>query len=116
MPTFAKSLGVKCEACHDTNNFKACDAEEARRLEDVAATSSSDWRWRTARRSIATRVTAGTREFLDRHDKKALSAWMDTNYVKKLKRTDKKEHSASAVTAIRSSRTSSPTWRSTPRQ
>jgi len=32
-------------------------------------------------------------QFLDRHDKKALSGWMDANYVKKLKRTDKKEAS-----------------------
>jgi len=30
---------------------------------------------------------------LDSHDKKALSAAMDESYVKKLKRSDKKEHS-----------------------
>ncbi len=35
----------------------------------------------------------GKAEFLDSHDKKALSAAMDANYVKKLRRADKKEHS-----------------------
>ena len=29
---------------------------------------------------------------LDRTDKKALSKWMDANFVAKLKRRDKKEH------------------------
>ena len=34
----------------------------------------------------------GHEEFLDRHDKKALSAWMQEQLVAKIKRADKKDH------------------------
>jgi hypothetical protein len=92
MPTFAKSLGVKCEACHDVNNFKAWTAKKrvagqmwqhfvvGMALEDGAPLYCDS-------------CHGGKMEFLDRHDKKALSAWMDANYVAKLKRSDKKDHS-----------------------
>lgn len=92
MPTFARSLGVKCEACHDVNNFKASTPKKK-----VAAAM-----WQRFVVGLALEDGAplycdschgGKMEFLDTHDKKVLSAWMDTNYVAKLKKVDKKDHS-----------------------
>jgi Cytochrome c7 and related cytochrome c len=92
MPTFAKSLGVKCEACHDVNNFKA-----ATPLKRVAAQMWQhfvvDLALESGEPLYCDSCHGGKAEFLDRHDKKALSAWMDTAYVSKLKRADKKDHS-----------------------
>lgn len=92
MPTFAKSLGVKCVACHDVNNFKAWTP-----LKKVAAQM---WQHFVVELSLESgeplycdSCHGGKQEFLDTHDKKALSGWMDANYVSKLKRADKKDHS-----------------------
>ena len=92
MPTFAKSLGVKCEACHDVNNFKASTPHKK-----VAAQM---WQHFVVELSLESgeplycdSCHGGKQEFLDTHDKKALSGWMDANYVSKLKRADKKDHS-----------------------
>jgi hypothetical protein len=92
MPTFSKALGVKCEACHDTNNFKAWTPKKK-----IAA---GMWQKFVVELALEDGTPlycdschGGHMAFLDTHDKKALSAWMDTNYVSKLKRTDKKEHS-----------------------
>jgi len=92
MPTFAKSLGVKCDACHDVNNFKASTPHKK-----VAAQM---WQHFVVELSLESgeplycdSCHGGKQEFLDRHDKKALSAWMDASYVSKLKRSDKKDHS-----------------------
>jgi hypothetical protein len=90
MPTFAKSLGVKCAACHDTDNFKTWTPKKrvASKMwqEFVVGMAMED-----GTPLYCDSCHGGHMQFLDRHDKKALSAWMDTNYVKKLKRTDKKE-------------------------
>lgn len=90
MPTFAKSLGVKCAACHDPDNFKAWTPNKrvASKMwqEFVVGMAMED-----GTPLYCDSCHGGHMEFLDRHDKKALSAWMDTNYVKKLKRSDKKE-------------------------
>jgi hypothetical protein len=92
MPTFAKSLGVKCAACHDTDNFKTWTPKKraASRMwnEFVVGMAMED-----GSPLYCDSCHGGKMEFLDRHDKKALSGWMDANYVKKLKRTDKKEAS-----------------------
>lgn len=92
MPTFAKSLGVKCAACHDTDNFKTWTPKKrvAARMwnEFVVGMAMED-----GSPLYCDSCHGGKMEFLDRHDKKALSGWMDANYVKKLKRTDKKEAS-----------------------
>jgi hypothetical protein len=92
MPTFAKSLGVKCAACHDTDNFKTWTPKKraASRMwnELVVGMAMED-----GSPLYCDSCHGGKMEFLDRHDKKALSGWMDANYVKKLKRTDKKEAS-----------------------
>lgn len=92
MPTFAKSLGVKCAACHDTDNFKTWTPKKrvASRMwnEFVVGMAMED-----GSPLYCDSCHGGKLEFLDRHDKKALSGWMDANFVKKLKRTDKKETS-----------------------
>ncbi|HSO32132.1 MAG TPA: cytochrome c3 family protein [Labilithrix sp.] len=92
MPTFAKSLGVKCEACHDVNNFKASTPNKK-----VAAQMWQhfvvDLALESGEPLYCDSCHGGKKEFLDTHDKKALSAWMDANYVSKLKRADKKAHS-----------------------
>ena len=92
MPSFAKSLGVKCAACHDTDNFKTWTPKKriASRMwnEFVAGMAMED-----GTPLYCDSCHGGSMQFLDRHDKKALSGWMDANYVKKLKRTDKKEAS-----------------------
>ncbi|MDB4942595.1 MAG: hypothetical protein JWP97_2129 [Labilithrix sp.] len=91
MPTFAKSLGVKCEGCHDVNDFKAPTPAK-----NVAA---GMWQHFVVELSLASgeplycdSCHGGKKEFLDAHDKKALGQWMDANYVAKLKRSDKKDH------------------------
>ena len=92
MPTFAKSLGVKCEACHDVNDFKKSTPKKK-----VAA---GMWQHFVVEMALEDKSPlycdschGGKMNFLDTHDKKALSAWMDANYVTKLKRVDKKDHS-----------------------
>jgi hypothetical protein len=92
MPTFAKSLGVKCDFCHDVNDFKKWTPKKR-----VASGMWSHFVVGLALEDGAPLYCdschGGRAEFLDVHDKKALSAWMDANYVAKLKRVDKKDHS-----------------------
>jgi hypothetical protein len=92
MPTFARSLGVKCAACHDTNDFKAPTPKKK-----IASKMWSEYvvgmQMDDGSPLYCDSCHGGKMEFLDDHDKKALSAAMDANYVKKLKRADKKEHS-----------------------
>lgn len=92
MPSFAKSLGVKCEFCHDTNNFKA-PTPHKRVAANMWQHFVVDLAFEDGNPLYCDSCHGGSAEFLDRHDKKALSAWMDANYVSKLKRTDKKDHS-----------------------
>jgi hypothetical protein len=92
MKTFTKALGVQCNACHDPNDFRAWTPKKK-----IASHMWNDW----VRALAMEEKTAvlycdschqGSMDFLDRGDKKALSAWMDANFVSKLKRTDAKEH------------------------
>lgn len=93
MMTFKKALGVECTGCHDAANFKAPTPHKK-----IAAKM-----WDQFTRALAMENAndvlycdschQGSMEFLDRHDKKAISAWMDANFVSKLKRADKKDHS-----------------------
>jgi hypothetical protein len=96
MPTFAKSLGVKCQYCHDNNNFKAWTPHKrvASKMWDefVVKLSLDDAGGAAGGALYCDSCHGGKNELLDRHDKKALSAWMDANYVAKLRRVDKKEH------------------------
>lgn len=92
MPTFTRSLGVKCAACHDTNDFKAPTPKKK-----IAAKMWSDYvvglQMEDGSPLYCDSCHGGKAEMLDSHDKKALSAAMDASYVKKLKRADKKENS-----------------------
>lgn len=96
MPTFTKSLGVKCDFCHDPNNFKAWTPHKhvASKMWDelVVKLALDESGGGAAGALYCDSCHGGKNEFLDRHDKKALSAWMDTNFVSKMKRADKKEH------------------------
>jgi hypothetical protein len=91
MKTFASSLGVKCDGCHDTRDFRATTPQK----------KIATHMWNDFTRVLATADGApvycdschgGHAEFLDRHDKRALSTWMQDNYVDKLKRVDNKDH------------------------
>jgi hypothetical protein len=92
MPTFTRALGVKCAACHDTNDFKASTPKKR-----IASKMWSEYvvglRLDDGTPLYCDSCHGGKAEMLDRHDKKALSGWMDANYVKKLSRSDKKEQS-----------------------
>jgi hypothetical protein len=92
MPSFAKSLGVKCDFCHDTNNFKASTPRKR--------VASKMWSEFVVGLQLAEggplycdSCHGGKAAFLDRTDHKALAAWMNENYVKKVKRTDATEQS-----------------------
>jgi hypothetical protein len=93
MKTFTRSLGAVCADCHVENDFAAPTPRK-----NIAAQM-----WDHFARDMALADGAllycdschqgHITPLLDRHDKKALSAWMDENYVDKLKRKDAKEHS-----------------------
>lgn len=90
MKLFAKSLTVKCAYCH---------------VEDMAAPTPrkkvAEKMWNELVLKLANQDGSpifcdschqGRIFQLDRHDKKALSGWMDDNFVGKMKRKDGKEH------------------------
>lgn len=89
MKTFSKALGVPCTKCHDANNFEA--PTKNKRIASMM--------WDLYVRGFAMAdgspvycdtCHGGKKEFLDRHDQKALGHWMHENFVDKLKRTDGK--------------------------
>jgi len=91
MRTFSKALGAKCTDCHQDADYAAPTPMKA-----VAAHM-----WEEFSRKLAMSDGAplycdschqGRMKFLDRHDKKALSGWMDANFVDKEKRKDGKDH------------------------
>ena len=91
MKTFTKALGVKCNDCHNESDYQAMTPMKKITLH----------MWDDFTRSLAQEDGSpvycdschqGRAKFLDRHDKKALSAWMDKNFVEKLKRRDGKEN------------------------
>ncbi|WP_146655249.1 cytochrome c3 family protein [Labilithrix luteola] len=91
MKTFNKALGTQCTGCHEANDFHAPTKNKkiASKMWDlyVRGLVAED-----GGPVFCDSCHEGKMEFLDRHDKKALSAWMDENFVKKLKRVDKKEN------------------------
>lgn len=86
MPLVAKSLGVKCNACH---NFNA-DTPAAQRTPrmNVASHMWNDFvRTRTIdgdQPVFCDSCHHGSLTFLDRHDRPALEHWMDESFVKTL--------------------------------
>jgi hypothetical protein len=90
MPLFAKSLGVKCTACHVFEN-----PEKTPRMK-VAAQM-----WEHFARTLAISTGEpifcdschhGSLAVLDRTDKTALATWMKDNFVTPLARVDGKDH------------------------
>ncbi len=91
MKTFSKALGTQCTGCHEANDFRAPTPNKK-----VASHMWNDWvRGLTMEDGSLLYCDSchqGHMKFLDTHDKKELSKWMDANFVSKLKRLDKKEH------------------------
>jgi hypothetical protein len=90
MNTFTKSLGVRCNHCHD-KDFKAPTPNKA------IATRM----WNDFTRSLTIRAGGalycdschgGHATFLDRRDPASLGRWMQSNYVDPLARADGNEH------------------------
>ena len=92
MGTFRKALGVKCDFCHDANDFKAWTPNK-HVAENMWQHYIVDLRMQDGSPLYCDSCHNGSAQFLDRGDKKALSKWMDANYVSNLKRADKKDHS-----------------------
>ena len=92
MKTLTKALGTQCTGCHDANDFRAWTPNKK-----VASHMWNDWVRGLAMEDgsvlYCDSCHQGHMKFLDRHDKKALSGWMDANFVSKLKRLDKKDNS-----------------------
>jgi hypothetical protein len=91
MRTFTKSLGMKCGDCHNESDFSAPTP-----MKKIASHMWDDYVRALAMNDgspiYCDTCHQGRPKLLDRHDKKALSKWMDANFVSKLTRRDKKDH------------------------
>jgi hypothetical protein len=91
MRTFTKSLGMKCGDCHNESDFSAPTP-----MKKIATHMWDEYVTKLAMNAgdpiYCDTCHQGRRKILDRHDKKALSKWMDANFVSKLTRRDKKDH------------------------
>jgi hypothetical protein len=92
MKTFAKSLGARCIDCHDSHDFAAPTP--------MKAVARGMWNHFVLGLTTADGAPIycdschqGRRRMLDRSDKKALAKWMQTEYLSKLSRSDRGEHS-----------------------
>ena len=90
MKLFAKSLGARCTDCHQEGDFAA--PTPAKRV------AAKMWNEFTAKLAFADggalfcdSCHQGRPKELERSDRKALSQWMDANFVGKLKRKDERE-------------------------
>jgi hypothetical protein len=90
MNTFTKALGVQCTKCH-ADDFKAPTPNKK-----IAAKMWNDFvvgmQMEDGSQLYCDSCHQGKDRYLDHKDKRALSAWMQDNFVNKLKRTDKKNH------------------------
>lgn len=96
MKTFTKSLGVRCNHCHDPNDFRAPTPNKT-----IATHMWNDFTRTLTMASggpdgegpiYCDSCHGGRSKFLDRNDRGELGRWMQSNYVDALKRTDQKEH------------------------
>jgi hypothetical protein len=91
MKSFAKALGVKCGDCHQEGDFAA-----PTRRKKIAAHMWDEFAAKLAMADgsplFCDSCHQGRIQLLDRHDKKALSKWMDANFVDKLVRKDGQSH------------------------
>lgn len=90
MNTFTKALGVQCKYCHE-KDFKAPTP-----MKKIATHMWNDFTRHLAMEGggavYCDSCHAGRTQLLDRRDLAALGTWMEDNYVDKLKRADKKDH------------------------
>lgn len=91
MKTFTKALGTTCNGCHDPNDYRAStpDKRVAERMWDLYVRGLA---MEDGSLLYCDSCHGGRGRFLDRHDDKGLRAWMDANFVSKLKRVDGKPH------------------------
>ncbi len=91
MKTFTRSLGVQCNGCHDTKDFKASTAQKK-----IATYMWNDFarvlEFEDGKPLYCDSCHGGHKELLDRRDTKKLGDWMTQNYSAKLKRIDGNEH------------------------
>ena len=92
MKLIAKSLGAKCRDCHAEGDFALPTPRKK-----VAAKMWNEFVVKLAFAGDGSPLFCdschqGRAKWLDRTDKKALSRWMDANFVEKLKRKDEREH------------------------
>lgn len=87
MKLMAGSLGIKCEGCHEENDFAA-----PTRRKKIAMHMWDDFVVKLAMADgsplFCDSCHRGRIEQLDRRDQPMLSAWMDANFVTKLTRKD----------------------------
>jgi hypothetical protein len=92
MKTFTKALGVQCNGCHDTSNFRAPTRNKTITTHMWNDFSRGLVLADDGRPAYCDSCHGGRRSFLDRKDPHAVAAWMDDG-VARLKRVDGKEHS-----------------------
>jgi Cytochrome c7 and related cytochrome c len=83
MKTFTKSMGWKCEGCHMANFAASHPMKNVTRhmWNEYVKGISFD-----GGQLYCDSCHQGKAEFLDKSDKKALAAWMDAEYTKRMKR------------------------------
>ncbi|MFO0677503.1 MAG: cytochrome c3 family protein [Polyangiaceae bacterium] len=88
MRTFTRALGAKCSDCHADDFSAPTDAKiiAERMWNDFTRTATVD-----GQPLYCDSCHQGRMKFLERGDKKALSTWMDHEFVDRLTRTDGKE-------------------------
>ncbi len=96
MPLIAKSLGVKCTACHVWNTEGPPPKTPRMKVAEQM------WNQFVRRLTLADggplfcdSCHHGAIQVLDRHDLDALAVWMKESFVTKLARADEKEHGCS---------------------
>jgi hypothetical protein len=93
MKLMAKSLGVKCNDCHQDGDFAAPTRRKkiaAHMWDEFAAKLALGGSGGADSPLFCDSCHQGRVQLLDRHDKKALSKWMDDQFVVKLDRHDGK--------------------------
>jgi hypothetical protein len=92
MNTFTKAVGAQCKTCHDMDHLDAPTP-----MKKLTARMWNEWvrgvTFEDGSLVYCDSCHQGRLEFLDRHDKKAVSDWMADNFVSKLKRVDAKDQS-----------------------
>jgi hypothetical protein len=93
MKLMARSLGVKCSDCHQEGDFAAPTRRKkiaAHMWDEFAAKLSLTGSGNGEAPIFCDSCHQGRVQLLDRRDKKALSKWMDDNFVARLDRRDGK--------------------------